>query len=494
MHNLLLGFEQISNWSAMFAIVGGVVLGIGVGVLPGLSASTGVALLLPITWFLEPVTALILLCALYTAAEYGGCITAIAINTPGEPSSMVTSFDGYPLTKQGRMSDALSVSLWTSVVGGIIGTIALITISPILANFAIRFGPAEYVGLGILGLTLAASLSSGDYVKGAVTTLLGLLLSTFGQDPITGATRFAFGVPQLIDGIALVPAMIGLFAASEVFGEFLTTDAELKKTPKQVMRRMPFSELWALRKVTLLSSVIGTVIGTIPGAGTTIASLIAYNEARRFSKNPDLFGKGSLEGVAASEAANNACVGGALVPMLTLGVPGSATTAVMLGALIMHGIQPGPGLFRTHADLLYGLFVALLVSNVVLLGVALAGVRVWLYIMRVPKPVLMSMIMCICVIGSFAGNNSLWDVGQMIAFGLLGFLLKKFHFPVSTVVLGLVLGFMVETNIRRAVMLGGWEIFPQSPLAMGMIFVAVASAAFVIFTAEQKKRKLALAA
>jgi putative tricarboxylic transport membrane protein len=479
--NLGIGVQALAGWEPLLAVVAGVVLGIAVGVLPGLSASTGVALLLPFTWFLDPAIALILLGAIYTAAEYGGAITAIAINTPGEPSSMVTALDGYPMAKQGRMHEALSIALVTSVIGGLIGTVVLVIFAPTLAEVALSFGPAEYVALGLLGLTLAASLSTGDYVKGAITTVFGLLLTTVGQDPITGSLRFTFGSLEMIEGIDLVPAIIGLFALSEVFAEIgLRDESGGEVRVRQEKKRMRFADYWALRRTTLVGSVFGVLIGIFPGAGTTIASLVSYAEARRYSKKPEEFGNGSPEGVAASESANNACVGGALVPMLTLGIPGSGTTAVMLSALIMHGLQPGPELFVKSPALVYGLFASLILANIVMLGVGAAGINLWLAVMRLPKAALMTMILSLCIVGAYGVNNSMMDVYQMLGFGVVGFIFKRYGYPVATIVLGLVLGFMIETNLRRTVLLGGWESFVNQPIALCLLLVAAASVFFVV--------------
>lgn len=486
--NMGLGFSTLLGINNLLAVVVGVAIGIVIGVLPGLSASTGVALLLSFTWFLDPTTALVLFGAMYTAAQYGGAITAIAINTPGEPSAVCTAMDGYPLTLQGRMGEALTVSIVMSVIGGIFGTIVLILFAPTLAEFALVFGAPEYVALGVLGLTLAAALSSGDFVKGGLTTLFGLLLATFGQDPIGGSFRFTFGVDELIDGIALIPALIGLFAMSEVLIELVSPTEPYKDMGKEG-KGLGLKGLWGLRRSTTIGSVLGVVIGVVPGAGATIASFVSYAEARRFSKTPELFGKGSLEGVAAAESANNSCVGGALVPMLTLGIPGSGTTAVMMGALIMHGLQPGPELFANRPDLVYGLFAALLAANVVMLGIGLAGVNFWLFSMRMPKPYLMALIIVLCFIGAYGDSNSLWSVGQMLIFGVIGYFLKRHKFPVATVVLGLVLGPIIESNLRRAVLMQGWGSFVHSPLALMMLIVAAATVAVSVYRASKGRRE-----
>lgn len=486
--NMAHGFMLLMGITPILVIVIGVAIGIAVGVLPGLSASTGVALILPFTWVLDPAVAMILLAAVYIAAEYGGSITAITINTPGTPAAVATTFDGYPLAQKGGLGKALSISIFASAFGGIFGTIILIVFAPTLAEVALGFGPAEYVALGVLGLTLAASLSAADYVKGGLATLLGLLLSTVGQDPMTGAFRFTFGTPNLVSGIGLVPALIGLFAASEIFNEVMRSTS-IRKTVKNARVKMADNRmLWQLKRVMLQSSVIGTLIGIVPGAGATIGSLVAYNEARRFSRTPEEFGKGAPEGIAAAESANNATVGGALVPLLTLGIPGSGTTAVMMGALMMHGLTPGPELFSQDQNLVYSLFASMLVSNIVMLVMGLAGIGFWLWVMRTPKPYLMTVVLGICVVGSYAVENSLSGVWQMIIFGLIGFFLKRYGFPVATVVLGLVLGFMIETNVRRAVLYDGWGIFLDRPVAAVMLVFAIMSFILAIYKSVRQVR------
>lgn len=480
LNNLAHGFSLLMGLTPILVIVIGVAVGIAVGVLPGLSASTGVALILPFTWALDPAIALILLAAVYIAAEYGGSITAITINTPGTSAAVATTFDGYPLAQKGELGRALSISIFASAFGGIFGTVVLVLFAPTLAEVALGFGPAEYVALGVLGLTLAASLSAADYLKGGLATLFGLLLATIGQDPMTGAYRFTFGSPNLVAGIGLVPALIGLFAASEVFSAVMGSNA-VRKQAQNARGRMPeWRLLWKLKRVMLQSSVIGTLIGIVPGAGATIASMVSYNEARRFSRTPEEFGKGAPEGVASAEAANNSSVGGALIPLLTLGIPGSGTTAVMMGALMMHGLTPGPELFSQDKDLIYSLFASLAVSNIVMLIMGVAGIGFWLWVVRTPQPYLMTAVLGISIVGSYAVENSLSGVWQMIIFGLIGFFLKRYGFPVATVVLGLVLGFMIETNVRRAVLYDGWGIFIDRPFAAIMLALAVISVGFAV--------------
>jgi putative tricarboxylic transport membrane protein len=354
MDNLLLGFSTIANLPAMTAIVVGVLIGILCGVLPGLSASTAVALMVPFTFGMNPVVSVLLLVSVYLAGEYGGSITAIAIGTPGTPPAAATMLDGYELTKQGKPGLALTTSVVASSIGGMIGAIVLFAFSEPLARVALSFGAPEYFSLAVFGLAIIASLASDNLLKGFLIMLIGLFLTTIGLDGFTGEERYTFGVPKLMDGISFIPALIGLFAMSSVFYDIEKGFSSARSVALSFA--MPkLRELAGLWKVYLHSSILGAIIGVLPGAGATITAFICYNEVKRFSRNKDKFGKGCLEGVAAPEAGNNAVVGGSLVPLLTLGIPGSATSAVLIGALMLHNIQPGPLLFQTNGEIVYGI-------------------------------------------------------------------------------------------------------------------------------------------
>ena len=353
--NLALGFSTIATLPVLVAIFAGVLVGILCGVLPGLSASTTVALMVPFTFGMDPVVAVVLLVSVYLAGEYGGSITAIAIGTPGTPAAAATMIDGYELTKQGKPGLALTTSVVASSIGGIVGVFVLFAFSEPLARFALSFGAPEYFALAVFGLTIIASLSSDNLLKGFLIMFLGLFLKTIGLDGFTGEERYTFGIPKLMDGMSFIPALIGLFAMASVF---YGVEEDLRRSDRvKLSFAMPkLRKLFGMWKVYLHASVLGSIIGVLPGAGATITSFICYNEVRRFSKNKDEFGKGALEGVAAPEAGNNAVVGGSMVPLLTLGIPGSATTAVLLGALMLHNIQPGPLLFQTNGEIVYGVF------------------------------------------------------------------------------------------------------------------------------------------
>jgi putative tricarboxylic transport membrane protein len=474
--NLLLGFSTIATLPVMAAIVAGVLVGILCGVLPGLSASTTVALMVPFTFGMDPVVAVALLVSVYVAGEYGGSITAIAIGTPGTPAAAATMLDGYELTKQGKPGLALTTSVVASSIGGIIGALVLFAFSEPLARFALSFGAPEYFALAVFGLTIIASLSSDNLLKGFLIMFLGLFLKTIGLDGFTGEERYTFGIPKLMDGLSFIPALIGLFAMASVF---YGVEEDLRRSERVSLSfAMPrLRKLLSMWKVYLHASVLGSIIGVLPGAGATITSFICYNEVRRFSRNKDEFGKGALEGVAAPEAGNNAVVGGSMVPLLTLGIPGSATTAVLLGALMLHNIQPGPLLFQTNGEIVYGIFAALLVACFAQLLFGLIGVPVWIKVISAPRPLLLSVIAVISVVGSYGYNNSIVDVWVMFGFGLLGYILKKLDFPITPIILALVLGGILEENFRRALIVsnGDYSIFVSQPISAILLVMAALS-------------------
>ncbi|MBT5220876.1 MAG: C4-dicarboxylate ABC transporter permease [Woeseia sp.] len=460
----------------MAAIFAGVLIGILCGILPGLSASTAVALMVPFTFGMDPVVAILLLVSVYMAGEYGGSITAIAIGTPGTPAAAATMLDGYELTKQGKPGLALTTSVVASSIGGMFGVIVLFAFSEPLARVALSFGAPEYFSLAVFGLTIIASLSSDNLLKGFLIMFLGLFLKTIGLDGFTGEERYTFGVDKLADGLSLIPALIGLFAMASVF---YGVEEDLRRSERVSLSfaMPPLRKLLGMWKVYLHASVLGSIIGVLPGAGATITSFICYNEVRRFSANKDQFGKGCLEGVAAPEAGNNAVVGGSLVPLLTLGIPGSATAAVLLGALMLHDIQPGPLLFQTNGEIVYGIFAGLFVACFAQLLFGLIGVPLWIKVISAPRPLLLAVIAVISVVGSYGYNNSIVDVWVMFGFGLLGYLLKKLDFPVTPIILALVLGGILEENFRRALIVsrGDYVIFVTQPISAILLVMAALS-------------------
>jgi len=488
---LLSGIGATLTWGPLIAIVGGIVLGIMVGAMPGLSPSMGVALLVPFTYGMSPVLALILLVAIYIGASYGGSITAITINAPGTASAVVTAIDGYAMTRQGRAASALGISIVVSSVAGIFGTLVLIFFSVPLAAVAVGFHPAEYFAMAVFGLATIASLAGANWLKAFMAAILGLLINTVGTDPISGAERFTFDVTPLSDGFLLIPALIGLFALSEVFAAVEKRRFKVARLDSVGDKWPTLRDYWALKFVTLRSSIIGTVIGIFPGAGATIASFISYDFSRRLSKSPETYGQGSAEGVAAAEGANSGSVGGAMVPLLTLGIPGSATTAVLIGAMMIHKLTPGPQLFLSSPELIYGIFAAMLVANIVLLVVGLAGSRLWIKVTVVPKKVLFTLITMMAVVGSFAVRNSMFDVLCCLGFGILGWVMRRYDYPLAPVILGMVLGSIAETNFRRAIMMDGAGVFLSRPVSATMLALAILSFALPLITARRARRRKA---
>lgn len=469
----LSGLQVIFTVSGMAMVLLGVVLGILIGATPGLSPSMGVALLVPFSYGMDPALAFVLFVCVYQASNYGGSITAIAINAPGTASSVVTAIDGYELTRRGTPGKALGMAVFASSLGGLIGTVILVLFALPIARFGLAFGPAEYFSLAFFGLTTVIAFAQSEWNKTLCGILLGLLLSCIGTDPFSGDERFTFGVLELFDGFAFIPAMIGLFALAEIFSQ-IEQSAMTKMEVQDFSGELPSKvELQGSLPSISRSSLMGTLIGIIPGAGATIASFISYAQAKRKSKQPEEFGRGSLEGIAASEAANSASVGGALIPMLSLGIPGSATDAVLLGALTLHGLVAGPELFQSNPDIVYGIFVSLLLANFFILLFGLLGNKLWLQVIRFPKPLLFPLILSICMLGSYTMKNSIFDSWVCLGFGVFGWLLKRHGYKPAPIVLGLVLGEMLEMNFRRVLALGDMTLFFSKPISITLLALSL---------------------
>lgn len=474
--NLAIGFSAFGDPMVWLALIFGALAGYLIGAIPGLGPSLGVALLIPFTYGVDPVVAIVGLVALYAAAEYGGAITAVLINSPGTAAAVATAWDGYPLTQQGRAGEALSLSIISSGTGIFISTILLVLTAVPLSEFALRFGPGEYFALALVGLSLVAGLSDGSPIKGAVSMGIGLALATIGLDVQTGVPRFTGGSPEFFEGLPLVPVLLGLYALSEVL--FMIEDGpseKVRNSPIGTLLALPTKAVLDLKVVILRSSFLGYIIGVIPGAGASIASFVSYAVSKRLSKAPEKFGKGALEGVASSEAANNSAVAGALAPLLALGIPGSATTAVMVGALMVQGIQPGPLLFTRSPEIPYTVFVSLWIGVPVMVLIGLAGVRVWARVANLPRPAIAAIVAGICFVGAYSSETTMFPVHVMTACGLAGYVLRKLRFPLAPIILALVLGEMMETNFRRALISakGDWAIFYTSPLTMALCAVAI---------------------
>lgn len=449
-------FEILLNlfsFANVAAVIFGVSIGLLIGMLPGLTANLGVALLLPITYGLEPTSALLLLVSVYTSAIYGGSFPAILINAPGTSASAATAIDGYVLTKEGKFNTAIRISTFASVFGGIVSGFALLFIAPPLSLISLKFGPAQYFMLAIFGLTIIGTLSSGNFVKGLIAGSIGLFLSTIGSDLDSGYPRFVFGFTGLVSGINFVPAVIGLFSLSQalVLSEDPLKTIQLNKVKTDRWQFLP--KLIEAHKVVItcfVSSIIGVLVGILPGAGGDIASWVSYNEAKRFSKNKLEFGKGSLKGIAASEAANNAVTGSSLIPLLTLGIPGSTTAAILLGALLIHGLVPGRELFTTNGHITYSVIWGFIFANLFMGFVGLFVARYFGKIAKIPNYFLAPAIIILSVVGSYAIGNNIQDVYTMIIFGLFGYLMRKFNYPPAPLILGLILGPIAETGFRQS--------------------------------------------
>ena len=475
--NIASAFASVFSAYGLFAIASGVFVGIVIGGLPGLTATMGIAIMFPLTFYMEGMNGLYMLLGLYCGVVYGGSISAILLNTPGTPASAATSLDGYQMTRRGEAGRALSLSTTSSFFGGIFSSVALVVISPLLARVALSFGAPEYFALAMFGLSIITSVSSKSVVKGIIGGLGGLAIACIGTDPVTSHLRFTAGSFYLMGGIHFVPILIGVFAFSQ---GMLSIEEEYGRTHEPVIvkvdRVLPtLADMKTVWGTMLRSSVIGTVIGAIPGTGGDIAAFISYNEARRFSKRKDQFGTGIPEGVAAPEAGNNAVTGGAMVPLLTLGIPGDSVTAIMLGSLMMLGLQPGPLLFQEHPVQVYGIFVTLFTANVMMFVMGILGIRIFTKILNISRPVLSSMILCLCVVGSFAINNSLTEVLVMVLSGIIGYFLIKLDFTMSPIIIGLILGPMAEANLRRSFIIsdGDYSFLYTRPVTAVLLALAV---------------------
>jgi len=475
--NILLGLSTVLVPMNFIMIILGVTGGIAIGALPGLSATMGVVLLLPLTFSMDIVPGLLLLLGIYCGAIYGGSISAILIRTPGTPAAAATVLDGYEFAKRGEGGKAIGISTVASFIGGIVCSIALMTIAPILSKFALKFSAAEYFSLAVFGLTIIGCVSGKSIVKGLFAGIFGLLIATVGIDNMSGFARYTLGRVELMSGFSIIPAMIGLFALPQVFIN-LQQGVAKEQVIQKVSKGIPsFADIKKILPISLACGTLGTFVGAIPGTGATIAAFMAYNEARRWSKHPELFGTGIIEGIAAPESANNGVSGGALIPLLTLGVPGDVTTAVLLGAFLVKGLQAGPLLFVDHPIIVYSMFVGLFFINIVMLIVGLAGIRVFTRIVSLPTYVLTPLIFILCVIGSYAINNAFFDVVVMFAFGIIGYLFNKLSIPEAPVVIGIILGPMMESNLRRGLILsrGDPTFFLTQPISLIFLILSVIS-------------------
>ena len=485
------GLLLIADPFNIFLIFMGVLVGVTVGALPGLSSPMAVALLLPFTISLEPVPAIAMLAALYCAGTFGGSITAILINAPGAPPAVATAFDGYPMAKRGEAGRALGLAAVSSVTGGIFSLVVFLFATPLLAKLALQFRPPEYFALTVFALSMLASISGRSSLRNLIAGAFGVLIGTAGIHLTTGVERFTFGVYELTEGIHFVPVLIGLFAVAELLNQSQSLQVVYERITTVVVKlpsREDFRRVWGC---VLRSCGIGTFIGILPAEGATVAAIMGYNEAKRWSKHKEEFGTGTPEGIAGPEAANNAATGGAMVPTLALGIPGSGTTAVILAALIMHGFRPGPYLMRETPEFVYAIFGAMLLANFMFLGIGLAGAKVFSRITMIPRGILWPAVFVFSMIGAYAYSSAVFDVWVMLISGLVGFLMLRHGFGPAPLVMGLILGKLVEESLSQSMIMfdSNWLRFFESPIVLLFFALTLLSLLWPVLSPLLLRRK-----
>ncbi|MFK5980392.1 MAG: tripartite tricarboxylate transporter permease [Rhizobiaceae bacterium] len=459
--NLMAGLALVGNVDSFLALFVGVAIGTVAGAIPGMSATMAVALTLPFTFTMTPITGILLLLGVYKGGIFGGSIPAILIKTPGTPASSATVLDGYPLAEKGQAGKALGMALWASCTADLISNLSLILFAGWLASFALSFGPPEFFTLILFSLTIIAGVSGESLLRGALAAMLGLLLATIGLDLIYGTNRFTFGNSNLMAGLNFIAVLIGLFAIPEIIGMVWNPGAHEGNTRYLGKDQVTFADYKKSFRSIVRGSFIGVFLGSIPGIGAAPSAFLSYSEARRKSPNRENFGKGEIEGVAAAEAGNNGVAGATLIPLLALGIPGDVITAIILGAFMVHGLQPGPMMFIMNADIIYGLFIGLIVSSVFLFVIGSVAIKAFRYVADIPKGVLFPGVMVLCIYGVYAVNNNLFDVGVMFAMGWVGFVMVRFRIPTAPFLIAFILGPLLEDNFRQSMLMSG-----SSPLIL----------------------------
>jgi putative tricarboxylic transport membrane protein len=475
---VLIGLSQSTGLMVLAATAIGVLIGLIVGMIPGLTISTGIIVVLPVTFVLPADISIALLLGLYVGGMTGGSFSAILLNIPGTPSASATAFDGYPLAARGEAGRALGIAITASFIGGMVSFLFLLFIAPLLANVALEFRTEDMFAVVFFGLTIICSFAAKSLVKGLLSAAIGLVIVTIGQDPVMGTQRFTFGQVNLMAGVHFLTAMIGLFAIPQLVSNLTEGTGSASRIQTRLSSVFPkLSDLKAIRLPVSIGSLTGAFLGILPGAGGPIAAFISYDYTRRASKHPEAFGTGVVEGVAAPESANNAVTGGALIPMMTLGIPGDPVTAILIGALIIHGLAPGPLMFLERADFAYGLIFSFLWANIFNFIIALAALRVLIKVLATPRALLMPTVAVLCVVGSFALRNNFFDVYVMLFFGLLGLAMRWLDMPVVPLLLALVLGSQLEENLRVALTSsrGDISIFFTSPISLGFLTLSLLS-------------------
>lgn len=491
MEQFLNGFSTaLAGWNLLYCLIG-VTIGMLIGVLPGIGPTTGTAVLLPISFTMEPVSAIIMLAGIYYGAMYGGTITSVLINVPGEAASVITCMDGYPMAKQGRGGAALGIAGIGSFIGGTLSIFGLIFIGPPIASLALKFGPPEFFALMVLGMTMIVGLLGKSTIRGIISAVFGLNLAMIGQDPTSGSLRFTMDIPYLVSGIDFITVAMGLFGLSEIL---LSAEASFKaEKPPEIQSVFPKREEWKpSMKAIGRASIIGFLIGLIPGTNSVIPAILSYATEKKLAKDPSRFGKGAIEGVAGPETANNSYCGGALIPLFTLGLPSSPTIAILFGAFVMHGLTPGPQLFVNNSEFVWAIIASMFVGNAILLIMNVPMARYWAKVATIPFELLFPLIVLISVVGAYTVNNSLWDVGLMVIFGVMGYLMKKLDIPMAPIVLTFVLGKMMESSLLQSLTIfhGNFLAIFQRPIAGTLLVIAILILGFSLFSGIKKKSDL----
>ncbi|GAB7056718.1 MULTISPECIES: tripartite tricarboxylate transporter permease [unclassified Paenibacillus] len=491
MEYLLSGFETAFSWWNLLYCFIGVTIGMLVGVLPGLGPTTGTAVLLPLTFGMEPISAIIMLSGIYYGAMYGGTITSVLINTPGEAASVITCLDGHPLAKQGRAGTALGVAGIGSFIGGTLSIIGLALIGPPIARLALQFGPPEFFALMILGMTMVIGLMGKSVIRGMIAAVIGLNLALIGLDPVTGVVRFSFDRMELMNGFDFVPLAMGLFGISEIL---ISAEKNLKaEKPPKVKGLLPRREEWKPTIAAILrGSGLGFIIGLLPGTNSVIPAILSYSLEQKLAKDPSRFGKGAIEGVAGPETANNSYCGGALIPLFTLGIPSSPVIAVLLGAFIMHGLTPGPQLFQKNPDFVWAVIASMFIGNFILLIMNLPMAGFWAKITMIPFKLLFPIILAVAAVGAYSVSNSLFDVGVMVAFGIVGYIFKKVDIPLAPIVLTFVLGKLMEDSLMQSLTIYKGDFFAlfTRPLSGTLLILSIVIMILSILAGFKKKKEV----
>jgi putative tricarboxylic transport membrane protein len=493
--SLLLGASQIFTFSTLIFMLLGSIAGIVAAAIPGFTVTMAIILTLPLTFAMPPLQGIAVMLSVYVGGYTGGLISAALLGIPGTPSSVATTFDAFPMARAGQPGRALSIGVWASFFGTLISTVVLIAAAPPLAILAVKLGPWEYFSLIVFALTIVASLVGNSLLRGLIAGAIGLAISTVGPDPMMGRPRFDFGIEMLAPGMPFLVVLIGIFAISQLVSE--VEDARSVRAGTSLSSKDIDFQTWPVmreilrRPVNLLrSSIVGVLVGALPGAGGSIANLLAYDQAKRASRTPEKFGTGITDGVVASESGNSATAGGGLIPLIALGIPGSAVDAILMASLMVHGISVGPRLIMDNADLVYGMFVAMVVSSLMMLLVCVASMRLFLRVTEIPKWIIVPTVVVCCVIGSFALNNRVTDLYLLGFIGLAGYALRALDYPLAPLVLGVILGPIAETNLRRALMTDSdWSVFLTRPVSLLLLVAAVLSVAWVIWKHRQSNHR-----